>query len=114
MGRRQAVGSNALYTYTRTNAHRNASHGNEDNLLQKSYTQPGVRFAEAGDMCVEDPVLPGSLGTQRVSQWMSTAAKRSIPEKGPVWAVTALLFSSCISDSLLPARFKWKAPENRR
>lgn len=51
MGRRQAVGSNALYTYTRTNAHRNASHGNEDNLLQKSYTQPGVRFAEAGDMC---------------------------------------------------------------
>lgn len=51
MGRRQAVGSNALHTYTWTNAHKNASHGNEDNLLQKSYTQPGSRFAEAGVVC---------------------------------------------------------------
>lgn len=47
----KAVGSNALYTYTWTNAHRNASHGNEDNLLQKSCTQPRGRFTEAGDVC---------------------------------------------------------------
>lgn len=58
----------------------------------------------AGLCVVEDPVLPGSLRTHRVSQWMSTAAKRSIPEKGPVWAATALPFSSSISEvpSCLP------------
>lgn len=74
----------------------------------------GAGLQRLGMCVVEDPVLPGSLRTHRVSQWMSTAAKRSIPEKGPVWGVTALLFSSCTSGSLLPARLKWKAPENRR
>lgn len=80
------------------------AHGNEDNLLQKSYTQPGVRLQRLGVCVLEDPVLPGSPRTHRVSQWMSTATKRSIPEKGPVRAATTLLFSSCISEvpSCLP------------
>lgn len=81
------------------------AHGNEDNLLQKSYTQPRVRLQRLGVCVVEDPVLPGSPRTRRVSQWKSTAAKRSIPEKGPVRMATALPFSSGISEvpSCLPA-----------
>lgn len=81
------------------------AHGNEDNLLQKSYTQPRVRLQRLGVCVVEDPVLPGSPRTRRVSQWKSTAAKRSIPEKGPVRMATALPFSSGISEvpSRLPA-----------
>lgn len=50
------------HMYTWTNAHSNASHGNEDNLLQKSYTQPGVRFAEVGDVC------GGRLSSARLSE----------------------------------------------
>lgn len=37
-------------TRTHVQTHTEA-HGNEDNLLHKSYTQPGVRFAEVGDVC---------------------------------------------------------------
>lgn len=69
----------------------------------------------AGLCVVEDPVLPGSLRTHRVSQWMSTAAKRSIPEKGArVGGDRTPIFQLDLPGSLLPARFKWKAPENRR
>lgn len=84
-------------TRTHGQMHREV-HGNEDSLLQKSYTQPRVRLQRLGVCVVEDPVLPGSLRTRRVSQWKSTAAKRSAPEKGPMRMATALLFSSGISE----------------
>lgn len=102
-GRRQAVGSNALYTYTQTNAHRSTWKRRQSASEILHPTQGQV--AEVGVCVVEDPVLPGSPRTRRVSQWKSTAAKRSDPEKGPVRTVTALLFSSSISEfpSCLPA-----------
>lgn len=73
--RRQAVWSKPLYIYTLTNAHRSIKVDvNEDNLLQKSYTQPGVRLQRLG-VCVEDPVLQSSARTCTVSQQESTAAR---------------------------------------
>lgn len=96
--RRQAVWSKPLHIYTLTNAHRSIKVDvNEDNLLQKSYTQPGVRLQRLG-VRVEDPVLQSSARTCTVSQQGSTAArterslKRSLCRQTP-----ALPFSDSFS-----------------